>query len=148
MVTVGCWGSSYRHLERGGALVDLDPVVPALPHPTLLCLVTRSAPTPPGGLRPIYGIRSSRRMARGGDAGPWCATAGGVGRWTASSRSDLGLLVGQVAELVLQELVEGAQRELLDHVDGPRHLELGELRRARLDHCCFELGGRRVRRGR
>src|SRR5215203_4535580 len=42
------------------------------------------------------------------------------------SRSDGRTLVGHLAELVLQDLVERAQREPVDGVHGPRHLEVGE----------------------
>ena len=42
---------------------------------------------------------------------------------------DGGVFVGHLAELVLEDLVEGAGRELVDEVDRARHLEVGEVAR-------------------
>ena len=46
---------------------------------------------------------------------------------TAVASVDRRSLVGHLAELVLEDLVERAGGELVDEVDGPRHLEVGQV---------------------
>src|SRR5262249_20390202 len=62
------------------------------------------------------------------------ASPSGSGARDGPRSRDRRLRVRQLAQLVLEQLVERTDRELVDHVDRARHLERRETLRTRVDH--------------